>query len=356
MIKTPKKILVFQSAFLGDVVLTLPMIQVLKRNFQHAEIDVVTTPTAAELLQNHPSISNVIVFDKRKSQKGIRGIFALSKILRKENYDLAIVPHRSFRSAVIIALSKIREKITFSTSAGKVFFNHIVPYIKEHHEVERNISLLAPLAIKTHKRELPSLYPALNEVNFVDKFLFEREILHQNKMIAVAPGSVWNTKRWLLERFTELSVLLAEDGWEIVLIGGKDDAELGRSIYEIGKHKNIHDATGKLSLLQSAELIGRCNVLITNDSAPLHFGVAMRTPVVAIFGATIPAFGFAPYGKEDVVVETHGLECRPCAIHGGDKCPIGTFVCMKNIEAQTVYEKVQEIVKNISSERRKGAK
>ena len=84
---------------------------------------------------------------------------------------------------------------------------------------------------------------------------------------------------------------------------------------------------------------------MTNDSAPLHIGVAMRTPVAAIFGATVPEFGFAPYGEHDIVIETKELDCRPCAIHGGTVCPIGTFVCMKNIEARMVYERVIGILK-----------
>lgn len=344
MIRTPKKIAVFQTAFLGDVVLTLPLIQVLKRNFPSAELDVVVIPRGAEILEHHPSVSKVIRYDKRKTQKGIAGILSLSRRLRQGQYDTAIVPHRSFRSALITWLANIPVRISYSTSAGKYFFTHLVPYRTDKHEIERNLSLLAPLGIIPSTKELPTVYPTIDDVNRVSKLLFEREVLNQSKMIAVAPGSVWNTKRWLLERFTELSVLLAEDGWEIMIIGGNEDRELGRTIYEIGRHKNIHDLTGQLTLLQSAELIGRCSVLVSNDSAPLHLGVAMRTPVVAIFGATSPSFGFAPYGKDDIVVETLGLPCRPCAIHGGNVCPIGTFDCMKKIEAQTVYEKVHSLL------------
>ncbi len=342
--KSPDSVLVFQTAFLGDVVLTLPMIQILRKNFPLAELDVVTTPRAAELLAHHPAISAIITYDKRQSQKGIMGILALAQTLRLRKYDAAVVPHRSFRSALVIALSNIPVRIGFSTSAGRFFYNYIGEYVRSKHEIERNYALVTPYGIKVNSRELPSLYPSLDDVNAVNKFLFEREILQQRKLIAIAPGSVWNTKRWLLERFSELSVLLAYDGWEIILVGGKEDAELGEAIVESAKHKNIHDATGKLSLLQSAELIGRCKVLVTNDSAPLHIGVAMRTPVIAIFGATVPSFGFAPYGKDDIVIETHGLLCRPCAIHGGNKCPIGTFDCMKKIETRMVYGKVNQLL------------
>ncbi len=342
---TPERILVFQTAFLGDVILTLPMIQILHKNFPSAEIDVITTPKAAEFLQNHPAIKNIIQYDKRGSQKGLSGIVALASVLREKKYDVAVVPHRSFRTVSVIALTGIKERIGFSNASGKFLYNHIAEYVKSRHEIERNYALLTPFGITVAQKELPSLYPSLEDKTAVDKFLFDREILQQEKLIAIAPGSVWNTKRWLIERFTELSLMLANDGFELMIVGGKEDAELGSAIIGSAKHKHIHNATGKLSLLQSAELIGRCRVLVTNDSAPLHIGVAMRTTVVAIFGATVPEFGFAPYGENDIVVETKGLDCRPCAIHGGDKCPIGTFVCMKNIESDVVYRKVKELVK-----------
>ncbi len=343
--KIPKRILVFQTAFLGDVILTLPMIQVLHKRFPLASIDVVTTPIAAELLANHPAISTIIRYDKRKSQKGIIGILSLSRQLRMQQYDLAVVPHRSFRTAVAIALSGINERIGFSNASGTLFYNHIVRYEKSKHEIDRNLSLIDPLNIAVEQKELPSLYPTVSDIVAIDKLLFEKEILNHNSMIAIAPGSVWRTKRWLIERFSELSVILANSGFEIMIVGGKEDTELGKAIVETAKHKNIHDATGKLSLLQSAELIRRCKTLVTNDSAPLHIGVAMRTPVVAIFGATVPEFGFAPYGKNDIVVETKNLSCRPCAIHGGNECPIGTFICMKNIDASVVAEKVKSLIK-----------
>jgi heptosyltransferase-2 len=338
-----QRILVFQTAFLGDVILTLPMIQVLKRSFPHAEIDVVTTPAAAPLL-HHPAIAAVITYDKRRTQRGWRGIYSLSRRLRLRRYDIAILPHRSLRSALVVALSRIPVRIGFSTSNGKFLSTHVVAYNASRHEIERNLDLLAPLKITVPSRELPTLHPDENARQTVKKFLFEREISVDQTIIAIAPGSVWNTKRWLAERYAELSLMLAQSGYEVIIIGGKEDAELGRAIVEAAKHKRIHDATGTLTLPESAALIGRCAVLVSNDSAPLHLGVAMRIPVVALFGATVPEFGFAPYGERDVVMETKGLYCRPCGIHGGDTCPTGTFDCMKKIETQNVYDAVVKLL------------
>ncbi len=340
----PKRILVFQTAFLGDVILTLPMIQLLHLRYPSAEIDVVTTPKAAPFLLNHPAVSNIIQFDKRNLQSGLKGIMALAIVLARRKYDLAVAPHRSVRTTMILMMSGVKERIGFSNAAGAFLYKYRVRYEKSMHEIDRNISLLQPLGIRNPDRELPKLFPSKSDSDYINKFLFERELLNQERMIAVAPGSVWATKRWPAERFAQLAVMLAEAGYELLIMGGKEDEDLANAIIGAAKHKHIYNAAGKLSLLQSAELIGRCKVLITNDSAPLHIAVAMRTPVAAIFGATVPAFGFGPYGDHDLVIETKGLECRPCAIHGGNSCPIGTFVCMNNIEAEMVYRKVERLL------------
>ena len=163
-----------------------------------------------------------------------------------------------------------------------------------------------------------------------------------DRLVAVAPGSVWATKRWPVEKYADVVRALQAEGWYVVCVGSREDAPLCADLLRrAGAGIN---AAGRLTLLQSAELLRRCRALISNDSAPMHLAVAMRTTVVAIFGATVPAFGFAPMGENDVVIETEGLTCRPCAIHGGPRCPIGTFVCMHQITADRVLESVRRIL------------
>jgi heptosyltransferase-2 len=155
-------------------------------------------------------------------------------------------------------------------------------------------------------------------------------------MIALAPGTVWNTKRWPAERFAELARKLDGEGYTVALVGGAEDRPLCDAIVSAAAPARIFTAAGALSLLRSAELIRRCQLLVSNDSAPMHLGVAVGTPVVALFGATVPEFGFAPYGPKDLVVEIRGLSCRPCSSHGGARCPINTFDCMLRISADRV--------------------
>jgi heptosyltransferase II len=341
--KLPDKILVFQSAFLGDVVLTLPLVQVLHRELPHAQIDFLTTPRAAAILRNHPSIHRVIEYDKRGKQRGLGGMLAISRALKPQQYDIALVPHRSFRSAAVAALSGIPVRIGFDASAGRFLFTNVVRYEKNIHEVERNLLFLKALNIDYSEKELPSLYPSEEDTIAVDRYFSEKDIDPKEKLIALAPGSVWNTKRWPSERFSDLVKRISVAGMKVVLVGGQEDEKLCREIAAAAQGTDVYFSAGRFSILQSAELLRRCTALVTNDSAPMHLAVAMRTPVVAIFGATAPSFGFAPYGKKDVVVQTEGLPCRPCSIHGGDKCPIGTFECMMKISAEMVFEKVMQM-------------
>ncbi len=182
------------------------------------------------------------------------------------------------------------------------------------------------------------MYLSTEEENKINELFALEKINSADDIIAVAPGSVWFTKRYPKEKFAEVLRLLRNKNSKIFLIGGNDDVELGNYLVTHSDNKNIVNTIGKLNVLESAELIRRCRVLLTNDSAPLHIANSVGTRVISMFGATVPQFGFFPYGKDDVILETEGLVCRPCSIHGGKSCPIGTFICMNNIKEQAVYE------------------
>jgi heptosyltransferase II len=342
--KTFKNILVVQTAFIGDVILTLPLVQACRKLFPSAQIDLILTPAAAQLCAQHPDIRKVISYDKRGNDRGISRLLALSRQIRQERYDLALVPHRSLRSAALVTLSKIPVRIGFDRSAGRWLLTGTVKYSHTSHEIDRNLSLLKPLTDSAVNRELPRLFPSEAQEKRVDRLVVEMEVARPASLVAIAPGTVWNTKRWLKEGFSSLAVNLDESGYEVVLVGSPEDRAMCEEIRILSGSSHVYNAAGMLSLLESAELIRRCNVLICNDSAPMHMAAAVGTPVVAIFGATVPAFGFGPSGPRDVVVETQGLSCRPCSIHGGAKCPIKTFDCMKNISYTRVFQTVSKVL------------
>ena len=332
------KILVVQTAFLGDVILTLPLIQRIKKNFPAASIDVVVVPAAANLLENHPAVSAIILYDKRGTDKGLNGFVRLRRLLAANRYDLAIVPHRSLRSALLTLLTGVPLRVGFDRSSGSHFYNHIVQYRADHHEIERNLSLLEPLGVAASEREMPSIYPSAADGVAIDRLFNECGISGLKGVVAIAPGTIWNTKRWHKERFAEVAKTMSGQGYPVVLIGSKEDCELCEEIRQLSGETNVVNSAGVLTLRQSAELIRRSRVLLSNDSAPMHIAVAVRTPVIAIFGATVPEFGFGPYGERDVVVQTTPLACRPCSIHGSKECPIKTFDCMNNITAEKVIQ------------------
>jgi heptosyltransferase II len=331
------KVLIIQTAFIGDVILTLPMAQVLKREVTDAKVDFMCIPTTAELLNGNPYINEVIVYNKRKG--GFRGLWQIAREVKVRDYDVIISPHRSYRSSLIVYMSGCEKTISFDKSDMSSLYKTTVPYVADIHEIQRDLRLLEPLGIKEGNIIRPELFPSNADKSKIDNLLAETGQADKG-FVCIAPGSVWFTKRYPKEKLLNLLNILAERNISVFLIGGKNDTDLGDYLYENSGKGNVFNTIGKLSLLESAELIRRANLLVTNDSAPLHIGNAMGTDVIAIYGATIPGFGFYPYRKNDVIFETNGLPCRPCSIHGGDKCPIGTFICMHNIREEDVANKV----------------
>ncbi|HVP36977.1 MAG TPA: lipopolysaccharide heptosyltransferase II [Terriglobales bacterium] len=334
----PGKILIIQTAFLGDVVLTTPLIKAVRKKYPQAKIFFLLIPQTKELLRNNPNLDGIIVYDKKGEEKGIFGFLNLVKKIKSSEFDLAIIPHRSFRSALIAFLARITQRIGFDKSSGAFFLTQKIKYIQNQSETKRNLSLLGnDLSLESDSQ--PELFPSEEDFRYVAELLKEWSLKTDDKIIGIAPGSVWNTKRWLPERYGQVAENLIEKlGVKVIFIGGKEDEVLCHEIVNKMKTKPFI-AAGEISPLQSAALISSCKVMLSNDTAPLHIAVAMGVPVVAIFGSTIPEFGFAPTGKNDVVIQKK-LYCRPCGIHGRKKCPEKHFRCMKEITAEDVFKVV----------------
>lgn len=326
-------LLVIQTAFIGDVVLTTPLAQAAKERLG-ARVTVVVRPSTADLLRDHPAVDAVVVFDKNGAERGVGGLLALGRRLRAERFDAALIPHRSLRSALLAWLARVPMRVGFQTSAGRWLLTHRVPY-RAVHEVERNLDLLQPWGSDT-TGFAPGLYPNEQDDASVVAFLKNAGIEPDQALIGLAPGSVWATKRWLPERFTEVADHLAtETGACVILFGAREDLSLCTEIARQARKTVV--TAGKLSLLQSATLARRCDFLISNDTGMAHIAAAMGTPVVGLFGPTVPAFGFAPYGTDHQIVE-RPLACRPCGRHGGVRCPLGTHACMREITVEQVLD------------------
>jgi heptosyltransferase-2 len=315
--------LVIQTAFLGDVVLTTPLLSALAE--RHGPVDVVTTPAAASLLEHHPSVAEVLPYDKHGAARGWRGLRRLGSELRARQYRTVYLPHRSWRSAVLALWSGAGERIGFADSPAALTYTRRVARPQTGHEVERLLRLAQPL---------PGAPPPVTlgltaaDCAAADAWLAAHEL--GAGFTALAPGSVWGTKRW--PYYTELA---SRTEGPVVIVGGREDAPLAQAIVQASGGKAV-SAAGALSLRESAALIRQARVLVTNDSAPLHLATAMGTPVLALFGPTVPEFGFGPRRPGDVTLGHTELSCRPCSRHGPKACPLGHHRCMRDLSVEVV--------------------
>ena len=329
--------LVIQTAFLGDVVLTTPLLAAL--GAQHGPVDVVTTPAAAPLLETHPAVRRVVPYDKRGRDRGWAGLRGLAHRLRAEGYERAYLPHRSLRTAALALLARVPARIGFH-DGWPFLYTEVRRRPADGHEVDR----LLALAQQPAAAYAPKLYPTPDDERAAAVLLAAAGIAEAGPFVAVAPGSIWGSKRW--PYYGELARRLTAHT-PVVVVGGAEDAGLGEEIVravEGGQGRSTAiSVCGKLTLRQSAALIARAGVLVTNDSAPLHIATAMGTPIVAVFGPTLPEFGFGPIGSGDMALGVAGLDCRPCSRHGPPRCPLGHHRCMRDLQPDVVAAAIEEI-------------
>jgi heptosyltransferase-2 len=323
------RVLVIQTAFLGDVVLSTGLLHLLAQ--RTGPVDVVTTPAALPLVETHPAVRRAIAYDKRGGDRGIGGMLRLAVRLREARYAQAYLPHRSLRSAMLARLAGIPERIGFAGSPAAWSYTRRIARPVKGHEAERILALADPA---DGARALVQLGITEEDRREADDWLLRHRV--PQGFVAMAPGSIWGTKRW--PGYAELARALDRP---VVIVGGADDRALGETI-ALAAPGRVHLAAGELPLRVSAALLERAAVLVTNDSAPLHFASAAGTPVVAIFGPTVPAFGFGPRGAGDRIVEHDGLACRPCSSHGPQVCPLGHHRCMRELSLARVLEAVEE--------------
>jgi heptosyltransferase-2 len=158
-------------------------------------------------------------------------------------------------------------------------------------------------------------------------------------LVALAPGSVWGTKRWPF--YPELAVKLV-NRYNIVVVGGPDDKQIGDMIVAQIPKGRAANAAGSLTVLGSAAMISIAIALVSNDSAPQHIASAMNTPTTTIYGPTVPELGFGPVADVSLVAGNHNIDCRPCQHHGPPKCPLGHWRCMRELSSEHIYGIVEE--------------
>lgn len=347
------KILIIQTAFLGDVILTLPVVQNLKQFMPEAEIDFMCIPQTEAVLKNSPLIRELIVYDKRGKNK-ISGLFKTITNMRRNKYDIIICPHRSIRSALITHFTGSKIKIGFDKNSLSNLLTCRVVYKKEYHEIERNLELVRAIpGVKfeeNNKLLKPELFPSDEDRKYVEQFFSAPHLTHsrhsRHSFVSFAPCSKWFTKQLPENKSVEIIKILIEQEYNIVLIGGNDDAEYCNKLGMKISDKNLLNLCGKLTPLQSKIAIENSVCLISVDSAAAHIGASAGTPIIQIYGSTIPAFGFYPLTSKNVIIENNSLACRPCTNHGRGTCPLKHFKCLEDIDAGKIADSVAGLCKN----------
>ena len=301
-----RRILVIQTAFLGDAVLSIPLLKIIRHKYPQAKLAFVCREGFSEFFLASKLIDQVIEVDKGNSLSPKNAF----KEMKRFESDLVISPHRSFRTALWIFRLRPKMSIGFSGRWSFISVKRKVPYIKSDHDVMRQVSLTSVLGVA--QKDIPQDLLTL----FVDIPPNER-FKNFSSVTALSPGSQWNTKKWTITGYIQVARTYVAMGKTVVILGSKSEFELGEKI--AAEIKGVVNFCGKTSILELAQILKQAELLICNDSGTMHVASSVGTPVVSIFGPTVTAQGYSPWNPESRVVEVP-LPCRPCGAHGHDLC------------------------------------
>ncbi len=326
------RVLLVQMSFLGDTILSTPLIGALRRRHPDAQLWTLTTPPAAELLAGDPTLAGRLTYDKHGSQRGVRGLLRVAKELRMLRFSVVYSLHRSFRTGLLLWLAGIPRRVGFSGTAGSWFYSHRVAPRRDVHAVLRFLSLLPDALGEAALRLFAPAEPSNPKLSDLAK----------GAPVAVFPGSAWGTKRWAAKHYHRLMEQLLQRGLGVVVLGAPGEREIAA---EASAGLAVQNLCGQLSLQDMLWLVQRSRLVVCNDSLALHVASAFQRPTVAVFCATSPRFGFGPWNNPAArVVEKQGLSCKPCHRHGTPACPTGTRACMDTLSPDEVWHVVEEVL------------
>ncbi len=327
------KVLLIRLSSLGDVVLATAAVEALRAELPDAEVHVLTKPAFREVFRNHPAVARCLEWEPGE------GLAPLADRVRRAGYDRVVDLHGNLRTRALRALTPT---VRWSRYRKGSVRRRVAVWLRKPalldrtHVVDRYVRALAPLGVRPVRR-LPRVFPAEADRGRAEALLRGSGWTGQ-PLIALAPGARWPTKAWPEAHWRGMVGLIRRGAWGFpVVVGGAADRELAGRVLTGGPGANL---AGETSILETAAVLERCGVLVTNDSAPLHLATAVGTRVVALFGPTVTGFGFYPLGPADAVVET-GEPCRPCHLHGGAACRLGHRGCLDRILPEEVFPRVR---------------
>lgn len=318
----PQKILIIQTAFIGDAILATSLIESWANKFPSSQIDILVRKGNESLFTDHPLLRRVRIWDKQNNKYA--NLLKLISEIRKCKYDAVFNVQRFLATGIITAFSRAKIKVGFNSNPLSFLFSKSISFNtkKGLHEIDRNIKLFDPYITEALP---PRLYPS-------DKDDISTSVYKEKKYLCIAPTSVWFTKQWPKDNWVKLVDSLVENDI-VYLLGAKSDFNACEEILNAAKNPTIINLAGKLSFLESASLMRDAKMNYVNDSAPMHIASSMNAACTAIYCSTLPSFGFGPLSDTSRIIEYKGeLSCRPCGLHGKNKCPEGHFNCSNTID------------------------
>jgi len=342
------KILIIRFSSLGDVILSTPLIQLLRQNFPETELDFLVRQEYAELLRSNPRINQLIEFN---IELGFRGLRKLKNRLKNSNYNVILDIHNNLRSRYLcLGMAGLSSKTRILRIQKKQFIRFLLVKFKInlYHRLyqrvipvwEKYLITAKPLVGKTEIRDQkPEIFLTIKAKNRAKKI--HTELLGNKTYITLAPGAKHYTKRWPAEYYSDLIARIYQEiKLKSVLIGGIDDMEASESILQNCTGDAVISLVGQLSIQETAAVMKDSKLLITNDSGLMHVADALAMPLIAIFGSTVEEFGFFPISQEATVIQNSGLTCRPCSHIGRSRCPKEHFRCMQELTPEIVWQEL----------------
>ena len=347
------KHLYLQTAFLGDLLLSIPTLKALKDWDPEAEVTLLCRKGLGFYIKKLGLVQNVIEVDKAKKDGELSWSRAKDK-LKGEDYDYLFSPHMSIRSHFLARDIHADVKVGYKNAWNFPFYDKRVERPMHLPEALRQLALLMPfdrqiqekiqplIDAKETVESVPSWASMTMDQHFWADTSLRLPFNQDAPYICMAPGSVWNTKRWTAEGFVGVGQAYAKKGYSVVILGAPEESELCESIQN--KIPGSFSLAGKVDIWESTAILSLAKLMVCNDSGAMHLASVAGTPTITVFGPTVLELGYRPWQDRVVIMENKDIDCRPCGKHGHAQCPIGTHECMKSIGWQDVFSRSQELL------------
>jgi len=344
--KTVPRILIRAANWVGDAVMSTPMIHSLRGNFPHAQIYILAKPWVAPVFENSPDIDRILIYESAGKHKGVSGILRLAKNLRAYDFDMAFLIQNAFEAALISFFAGIPIRIGYNTDGRTFLLTHAVTMsreIKKRHQIAYYLGILEGIGLHRFGTEM-HLKISVPDRKQAGEILSTYGIRAEQGIIGINPGAAYGSaKRWPKDRYAQLCARLRQfrKDMPILVFGGPGEEKLGQEICHMAGEGCVSIA-GLTSLREAMSLMERCRLFITNDSGLMHVAAALHVPQIAIFGPTDHSTT-SPADSASRMVRVPTL-CSPCL---KQECPLGHHQCMKAVSADMVFREAENMLKQI---------